>query len=428
MRNKIGKRFLSWVLLILTVLPSPAWAMAGYGSDNDDTLEDFQQRYGWDGDKMESYIWTGDDGKEHSRQSQNEASMFQDVQKTNTELAVEYGLLEAVSTSGFGTDVQSFVQYAIKEWQKGIREEVDAIGGTGNIIYNTEIYGRTVHNRDSNQNGIYDSGDNEFYPWSASFLSYVAQKANLVSAEILPLTGSVAVLRDFLVENNSGYGMLSESVPFGGDFNVCEGDIVVWTEREHCGIVVDVGKDYISVVAGDVGNQVALQMYKKGKVKEDPSTMMVYHLRYPDAEQQIFYFLINSLKLNTAAACGVLANIYCESGFDSTALGDHGTSYGICQWHNGRFTQLRDFSSSRGLDYTTLEAQLLFLQHDLENNYNWILRKLQQVDNSAQGCYNAAFTWCHDFEVPAGYEFPTSNSRGLLAMNNFWPKYAGQND
>lgn len=55
-------------------------------------------------------------------------------------------------------------------------------------------------------------------------------------------------------------------------------------------------------------------------------------------EAIIYEFLVSNMGLTSAAACGVIANIQYESGFSPTKLGDHGTSYGICQWHNGRFS------------------------------------------------------------------------------------------
>ena len=45
----------------------------------------------------------------------------------------------------------------------------------------------------------------------------------------------------------------------------------------------------------------------------------------------VFNYLVDELKMNSAAACGVLANIYYESGFDPHMEGDNNTSYGICQ-------------------------------------------------------------------------------------------------
>ena len=60
-------------------------------------------------------------------------------------------------------------------------------------------------------------------------------------------------------------------------------------------------------------------------------------------EREVFDYLTNELMLSNAAACGVLANIEHESAFQPTIFGDKGTSYGLCQWHNERFTALRGY-------------------------------------------------------------------------------------
>ena len=67
-------------------------------------------------------------------------------------------------------------------------------------------------------------------------------------------------------------------------------------------------------------------------------------------EEEIYNYCISSLGLNTAAACGVLANIEKESSFNPTAscIDTNGlTSYGICQWNGGRFTNLKNFCSQQ---------------------------------------------------------------------------------
>lgn len=69
------------------------------------------------------------------------------------------------------------------------------------------------------------------------------------------------------------------------------------------------------------------------------------------------------MKLSPAAACGVLANIKCESGFKPTTHNTsdpYGGSYGICQWLAGRRTNLQNYCAEKGYDYTTLEGPVPF--------------------------------------------------------------------
>ena len=136
----------------------------------------------------------------------------------------------------------------------------------------------------------------------------------------------------------------------------------------------------------------------------------------------VFNYLVDELKMNSAAACGVLANIYYESGFDPHMEGDNNTSYGICQWHAGRKTNLINYCKSNNLDYTTLEGQLAFLKYELVNSYSKIYNYMLDEKNTADGAYDAGWYWCYNFEVPANRE-TVSVTRGNLAKNTYWEQY-----
>lgn len=136
----------------------------------------------------------------------------------------------------------------------------------------------------------------------------------------------------------------------------------------------------------------------------------------------VFNYLVDELKMNSAAACGVLANIYYESGFDPHMEGDNNTSYGICQWHADRKTNLINYCKSNNLDYTTLEGQLAFLKYELVNSYGKIYNYMLDEKNTADGAYDAGWYWCYNFEVPANRE-TVSVTRGNLAKNTYWEQY-----
>ena len=139
-------------------------------------------------------------------------------------------------------------------------------------------------------------------------------------------------------------------------------------------------------------------------------------------EQTIFAYLTAEMGLNAAAACGILASISCESGFDPHVSGDSGTSYGICQWHAGRFTSLKNYCSSKGYDYTSLISQLYYLEYELKQSYRSIWSYLQGVPDTAEGAYDAGYYWCYHYEVPAN-KAAVSAARGKLARDTYWPKY-----
>ena len=143
-------------------------------------------------------------------------------------------------------------------------------------------------------------------------------------------------------------------------------------------------------------------------------------------ERQVYEYLTGELKLSTAAACGVLANIEHESSFQPTIYGDKGTSFGLCQWHNERFTALRSFCSALGMDYRTVEGQLFYLKYELGTNYVNLLLTLQSIDNTPDGAYRAAYLWCVQFEKPSD-TYTKAAARGTLARDKYWVRYSSYN-
>lgn len=140
-------------------------------------------------------------------------------------------------------------------------------------------------------------------------------------------------------------------------------------------------------------------------------------------EQLCFAYATKVMGYNTAAAAGLLANISAESGFRPTVNGDSGRSYGICQWFSSRKTRLLNYCSDRGLDSSSLYAQLCFLEYELEKYYPTVDRHMKSVANTADGAYDAAYYFCYNFEAPAN-RTAQSTSRGNAARNIFYPRYA----
>lgn len=140
-------------------------------------------------------------------------------------------------------------------------------------------------------------------------------------------------------------------------------------------------------------------------------------------EREVYRYLTEELKLSNAAACGVLANIEHESSFQPTVYGDKGTSYGLCQWHNERFTALRSFCAALGLSYRTVEGQMAYLRYELGTNYARLLLSLQAIDNTPEGAYRAAYLWCIEFEKPSNMQAKAAQ-RGELARGKYWARYS----
>ncbi|MBR5826433.1 MAG: fibronectin type III domain-containing protein [Clostridia bacterium] len=142
--------------------------------------------------------------------------------------------------------------------------------------------------------------------------------------------------------------------------------------------------------------------------------------------KKIYNFLTDELGFNSAAACGILANIERESDFnpklvirDSNGL----PSGGICQWNGGRFKNLKNYCNNNGYDYLTIEGQLSYLNYELQkSSYKHIYNYLKNVSNNASGAYNAAHYWCYYFEVPAN-RATRAKQRATIAQNDYWPVY-----
>ena len=118
-------------------------------------------------------------------------------------------------------------------------------------------------------------------------------------------------------------------------------------------------------------------------------------------EHEIYAFMVGEMGYNRAAAMGVVANIKYESGYRPVCNGDGGTSYGICQWHAGRKTNLINYCTENGLDYTTLDAQLRFFKYEITSRYTSVHNYLKNVENSAEGAYDAGHYFCFNYEAPA---------------------------
>jgi len=91
----------------------------------------------------------------------------------------------------------------------------------------------------------------------------------------------------------------------------------------------------------------------------------------------------------------VMTNIKAESGFNPNSIGDNGTSYGLCQWHNERWTTLK---SKYPNSWQETSGQLEYLIYELESGYSSLYNSLLSGSDSA---YNLANNYCKYFERPA---------------------------
>ncbi len=106
-------------------------------------------------------------------------------------------------------------------------------------------------------------------------------------------------------------------------------------------------------------------------------------------------YLMAKMGLNKAASSGILANFYYESKFDPNA---GSTYYGLAQWGGSRRNNLSSFADTKGLSVASLEAQLGFLEQELNGPYESVYEQLKAIENTAEGAAEAAHIFVKKYE------------------------------
>lgn len=181
--------------------------------------------------------------------------------------------------------------------------------------------------------------------------------------------------------------------------------------------------------------------------------------------KKIYNYLTKTMGLNMAAACGVMTNLYAESGMMSNNLentynsrfglsdaeytkrvnagiknnGKYKTGggatryftkdycgYGLCQWTSlGRRASLLKLAVKKNTSIADSSMQLEFLKSELSSSYQQVWGTLRGVPNNATGAYLAAAHFCVAFEVPANTN-STAASRARTALSTYWKTYSGK--
>lgn len=85
-----------------------------------------------------------------------------------------------------------------------------------------------------------------------------------------------------------------------------------------------------------------------------------------------------------AQAAGIASNIFRESGYDPTAVGDNGQAYGIGQWHKDRQEEFRK-RFGKDIRQSTLDEQLQFVDYEMrQGNERRAGAALAQATSAAQ--------------------------------------------
>ena len=108
--------------------------------------------------------------------------------------------------------------------------------------------------------------------------------------------------------------------------------------------------------------------------------------------EKVYRFLVSN-GFTPEQACGVVGNFAAESGSkinpEAYNPDDKGKpSFGIAQWRDDRFANLKSYAASTNQDYKTLEAQLGFFLYELQTSEKRAGIKLKSSRTAAEAAAN----------------------------------------
>ena len=410
-RRKAGlSAALAMVLLLSVPLKANADLFA-FSSKTERVLDTFTAEYGWDRQKIDASDWTGMDGKtKYSRAAGHQKEYYEDLFRESKEYCVEHNLIKVSNAGGAG----GFNIAAIARAEVDAPDSMEIPPGSNRTKYNDWFYGRAGAEA----------------PWCAIFVSWCAAQCGLIDSRLYRKDAGVTTTYSYMTKENgfASYSWREVKQLGGGAYSAVPGDLFFFEGMGHIGIVTNVTETSIEVTHGNSSeNNVMASLMSAGGYMNAGT---IVHVEYPSDESAIFYFLTEHMGMPASSACGVIANIEHESNFNPNALGDGGTSYGICQWHNpSRWDQLIEFCNSNGYDWDTMDGQLYYLEYEITQGgeaYTGIYSVLMAQTDTSQGAYQAGYEWCVRFERPEDAESKAVN-RGCSAQNNWYPRYANNN-
>lgn len=123
-----------------------------------------------------------------------------------------------------------------------------------------------------------------------------------------------------------------------------------------------------------------------------------------------------------AGVSGIMANLYHESGLESSRLQNGGgPGRGLAQWEGPRFTALQEFARGRSKSWTDLPTQLDFLMHEMKTNHSsGFMDYFRNTDSASK----AAAKFENEFERPAVNHNAERGSTAEQFFNDYRYKFA----
>lgn len=387
--------------LMLLVCSSPVYADDyiddGYGTDTDEIIENYSDVYGWDPDKMGSYAWIGKDKDIYVRQYYYEQSYYEDLIDTSIGLAADLGIVTNISTGNGSADLM--IALAYEEYYNWVGS------GTLFVKYNNWSGGA----------------------WCCSFIVWLSKQCGLCDvnggAGVFHDTGGCGQMQNYFLDKGYDRFLATEASCYGGSYEVLPGDVLIFGNHEHIGLIVGVGEDYLTIIEGNHGHRVTCINYTKSACYRDVYHNLgligayIYRVIYPDNISTVYNYMTANMGFNTAAACGVLANIAYESNFEYLSAS------GLCNWDEDKIEAMKDFCTKNNLKYDTITAQLKYFEYDLKTNYHDVYTALKSVDNTSDGAYSAGNMLSAEYFRPNAASTNIAAHRGSVAGTSYFPQY-----
>lgn len=384
--------------------------------------------------------------------------LFGNANANNTSMINTSGMESGVSTTSSifyagskVNDVEEFLNIARKEI--GTKENPS---GSNNVKYNTWYYGKAVSGND--------------YPWCMAFVQWCFDQAGL---PIQYKTAGCGALLDWYKKNSP-----DKLIERNG--NVKPGDIFLFNNHTHTGIVEKVSGDKITTIEGntssdDKGSQanggcVARKVRERSKIMNfirvvdfESLKRSAQSLSGAGEGAEALWSFLKGMGYNDIAIAGILGCWQNESALRAKRIeGDYRPNFpgyeammndqsvmdrwvreglhktpennpgyfignhaypgiGFAQWTRTRTKGLVDYAKSVGRSWFDPAAQLGYFQQELSNNY---YRKSRPEELNKAGSVDAATRqFCSNFE---GYNGSSGIARRQATAKQLYNSYAGK--
>lgn len=130
---------------------------------------------------------------------------------------------------------------------------------------------------------------------------------------------------------------------------------------------------------------------------------------------------LSDLELQGHQISGAIGSLSEESfkELSPTAENSRSKAFGIAQWLGSRLIKLKQFSKDNNMDYTSSDAQIKFLVHELQTTHKNTLRALKSTSNVE----DATDVWTNTYEIPSEREKRVSRGRRIRHSKDVLKQY-----